>query len=132
MKRILILIWLTASTSASAQQRQFYDSAGRNAGRAVTDTQGTTTFYDAAGRKAGSVTQSTQPKGKSKMRMMLYSDNGAPCFKCGGTIHAYHCDDAVSLIDTVCISCRARNVISVTKTPTTPAEVSAAHRSAIR
>ena len=42
-------------------QKQFYDAAGRNAGRAVTDTQGTTTFYDAAGRKAGSVTQPNKP-----------------------------------------------------------------------
>jgi general stress protein YciG len=64
MRTIAILILLMSP--AAAQQRQFYDAAGRNAGRAVTDTQGTTTFYDAAGRKAGSVTQPTQPKGKSK------------------------------------------------------------------
>jgi len=35
---------------AAAQQRQLYDAAGRNAGRAVTDSQGSTTVYDAAGR----------------------------------------------------------------------------------
>lgn len=66
MRTIVILILLMSP--AAAQQRQFYDAAGRNAGRAVTDTQGTTTFYDAAGRKAGSFTQSPQqsPKGKSK------------------------------------------------------------------
>lgn len=61
MRTILILILLMSP--ATAQQKQFYDAAGRNAGRAVTDTQGTTTFYDAAGRKAGSV---TQPKEKRK------------------------------------------------------------------
>ena len=58
--RIIIALLLTLSP-AMAQQRQFYDAAGRNAGRAVTDTQGTTTFYDAAGRKAGSVTQPNKP-----------------------------------------------------------------------
>jgi general stress protein YciG len=65
--RIILIALLLLPVTAAAQQRQFYDAAGRNAGRAVTDTQGTTTFYDAAGRKAGSVTQPTQPnKGKSK------------------------------------------------------------------
>jgi general stress protein YciG len=64
--RIILIVLLMGVCPAAAQQKQFYDSAGRNAGRAVTDTQGTTTFYDAAGRKAGSVSQPTQPKGKSK------------------------------------------------------------------
>jgi hypothetical protein len=64
---IALVLALLPFEAALAQQRQFYDSAGRNAGRAVTDTQGTTTFYDAAGRKAGSVTQPAQPnKGKPK------------------------------------------------------------------
>jgi hypothetical protein len=62
------------------------------------------------------------------MKFTFYSDNGARCYKCGGTIHEYQCDDAVSLIDTVCISCGARNVIASDQTPTTPAEASAAHR----
>jgi YD repeat-containing protein len=44
-----VLILLTGQVAA-AQQRQFYDAAGRNAGRAVTDTQGTVTIYDPAGR----------------------------------------------------------------------------------
>ena len=35
---------------AAAQQRQLYDAAGRSAGRAVTDSQGSTTVYDPAGR----------------------------------------------------------------------------------
>jgi hypothetical protein len=58
----------------------------------------------------------------------FHSDNGAPCYRCTGTIFTYHCDDAVSLVDTVCISCRARDVFSVCPTPTTAAEMSAAHR----
>jgi len=54
MKRFLITTAALAAliTTAQAQQRQFYDAAGRNAGRAVTDSQGSTTFYDAAGRAA--------------------------------------------------------------------------------
>jgi len=47
----LVLV-LLMSDVASAQQRQFYDAAGRNAGRSITDSQGSTTFYDAAGRAA--------------------------------------------------------------------------------
>ena len=67
MRRIILIALLLLPATAAAQQKQFYDAAGRNACRAVTDTQGTTTFYDAAGRKAGSVTQPIQPnKGKSK------------------------------------------------------------------
>lgn len=49
MKILIALALLLAPASSSAQQRQLYDAAGRNAGRAVTDTQGSTTFYDAAG-----------------------------------------------------------------------------------
>ena len=66
--RFIIALTLLLPATAAAQQRQFYDAAGRNAGRAVTDTQGTTTFYDAAGRKAGSV---TQPKEKRKARTYI-------------------------------------------------------------
>lgn len=52
MKSTIIAAALTllVSGAAVAQQRQFYDAAGRNAGRAITDSQGTTTIYDAAGR----------------------------------------------------------------------------------
>ena len=53
MMRPLVLIVLLVSAPAAAQQRQFYDAAGRNAGRAVTDSQGSKTFYDAAGRVTG-------------------------------------------------------------------------------
>jgi YD repeat-containing protein len=61
---LTVSLTLLISSGASAQQRQFYDAAGRNAGRAVTDSQGTTTIYDAAGRRIGSVTQPTQPDRK--------------------------------------------------------------------
>lgn len=46
---LAIMLLLLSPADAWPQQRQFYDAAGRNAGRAITDTQGTTTFYDAAG-----------------------------------------------------------------------------------
>jgi hypothetical protein len=49
---LVILLLLLPPADARAQQRQFYDAAGRNAGRAVTDSQGTTTFYDATGTVA--------------------------------------------------------------------------------
>ena len=48
MRALAILLLLSAP--AAAQQRQFYDAAGRNAGRAVTDSQGSTTVYGADGR----------------------------------------------------------------------------------
>jgi hypothetical protein len=66
------------------------------------------------------------------MRTTFSSDNGPPCHVCKGTIYEYICDDTVSLIDTVCISCRACNLISHTPTPTTAQEASAVHRLAIR
>ena len=66
------------------------------------------------------------------MKTTFYSDNGARCYRCSGTIHAYHCDDAVSLIDIDCVSCKAADLISVTPMPTTPAQASAAHREAVR
>jgi YD repeat-containing protein len=55
MKQTLVLLamLLLTSINAQAQQQQFYDAAGRNAGRAVTDSQGSTTFYDANGNVTG-------------------------------------------------------------------------------
>lgn len=51
MKSILtVTLTLLMVQVAGAQQRQFYDSAGRSAGRAVTDSAGSTTIYDPAGR----------------------------------------------------------------------------------
>jgi YD repeat-containing protein len=50
---LALLVTPDFRSEAVAQQRQFYDAAGRNAGRATTDTQGSTTFYDSAGRVTG-------------------------------------------------------------------------------
>ena len=47
------ILTLMLLSPAAAQQRQFYDASGRNAGRATTDSQGTTTFYDSTGRVTG-------------------------------------------------------------------------------
>jgi YD repeat-containing protein len=44
---------LLMTPGAEAQQRQFYDAAGRPAGRATTDSQGTTTMYGPDGRVIG-------------------------------------------------------------------------------
>jgi YD repeat-containing protein len=73
------------TTAAHAQQRTFYDSAGRVSGRSTTDSggattiydssgrvtgrtstgsDGTTTIYDASGRNVGSVTTSKQQQSK--------------------------------------------------------------------
>jgi YD repeat-containing protein len=49
VRALAIILFLLSPTDTAAQQRQLYDAAGRNAGRAVTDPQGSTTFYDAAG-----------------------------------------------------------------------------------
>lgn len=46
---IVLLNGLLLAASATAQQRTFYDAAGRPAGHAATDSQGTTTIYDARG-----------------------------------------------------------------------------------
>jgi YD repeat-containing protein len=58
---ILLLCMVLFSFPAHGQQRQFYDAAGRNAGRAITSSDGTTTHYDPAGRvSARSVTSGNQ------------------------------------------------------------------------
>jgi len=64
MKRFLIATAALAAliTTAQAQQRQYYDAAGRNAGRAVTDTQGSTTFYGPDGRVTGRATGRAQDR----------------------------------------------------------------------
>jgi YD repeat-containing protein len=51
--RIVLIALLLMSTDALAQQRQFYDAAGRNAGRSTTDSSGSTTYYDVDGRVTG-------------------------------------------------------------------------------
>ncbi|MBO4221978.1 hypothetical protein [Bradyrhizobium neotropicale] len=44
------LVILLLPTAALAQQRTYYDGAGRVVGRSATDSPGTTTFYDSGGR----------------------------------------------------------------------------------
>ena len=54
MKKTLVVITLLIPFATFAQNNKtFYDSSGRVAGRAITDTQGRTTFYDASGRVTG-------------------------------------------------------------------------------
>ncbi len=47
---IVAALLAVLTTDASAQQRSFYDSAGKSVGRSSTDSQGTVTNYDARGR----------------------------------------------------------------------------------
>ena len=47
---LLALLAMALAAEASAQSRQFYDSAGKRIGSATTDSQGTVTNYDARGR----------------------------------------------------------------------------------
>jgi YD repeat-containing protein len=52
MTKILLalLTFAMMTGAASAQQRTFYDSAGKRIGSASTDSAGTTTNYDSRGR----------------------------------------------------------------------------------
>ena len=50
---IAALTLAALATEASAQQRTYYDNAGRAVGRSSTDSQGSITFYDARGRVTG-------------------------------------------------------------------------------
>ena len=47
---LLALLALAMATEASAQSRQFHDSAGKRIGSATTDGGGTVTNYDARGK----------------------------------------------------------------------------------
>jgi hypothetical protein len=53
IRLVSLLVALALPVDAQAQQRQFYDAAGRPAGRATIDTQGTTTLYGPDGRVIG-------------------------------------------------------------------------------
>lgn len=55
MKRtaLLALALTLIASPALAQQRAFYDSSGRVAGRSTTDSGGASTFYDSSGRVSG-------------------------------------------------------------------------------
>ena len=50
---LVIGIALAIASAANAQNRTFYDAAGRVTGKARTDSGGATTFYDGAGRVTG-------------------------------------------------------------------------------
>lgn len=64
------------------------------------------------------------------MKTHLHSDNGAPCWRCSGTIYTYTIDDCVTYIGATCIGCRADNMFYPPKdyAVDTAAFVSAAHR----
>ena len=62
------------------------------------------------------------------MKRRFYSDNGAPCWKCNGTIYQYTTDDTVSLVDVYCWSCGSSDLFRANQEFETAAEVSAAHR----
>ncbi|HVG51624.1 MAG TPA: hypothetical protein VM867_08330 [Xanthobacteraceae bacterium] len=76
MKTILTVLALAAmTTAATAQQRTFYDNAGKSLGRSATDSQGTTTNYDARGRvlsretTIGNTTTVYDPSGRNVGRI---------------------------------------------------------------
>jgi hypothetical protein len=64
------------------------------------------------------------------MRTRLHSDDGAPCWRCDGTIFTYTVDDTVTYIGATCIGCGADNMFypPAHSDLDTAASVSAAHR----
>ena len=67
------------------------------------------------------------------MKVHFHSDNGAPCWRCSGTIYKYTVDEYVSYVAASCIGCRADNMFIPAKSLSledTPARVSQAHREA--
>lgn len=64
------------------------------------------------------------------MKIHFHSDNGAPCWRCDGTIYTYTVDSYVSFVAARCVSCRADNMFFPLKpfAPEKAADVSAAHR----
>jgi YD repeat-containing protein len=53
MTKTVALLILLLPSAALAQQRQYYDASGRNAGRDLIDSRGSSTFYDPSGRVSG-------------------------------------------------------------------------------
>ena len=49
----LIIVLSSGTAMAQVQNRTYQDSMGRNTGRSVTDSRGSTTFYDPMGRQTG-------------------------------------------------------------------------------
>lgn len=69
------------------------------------------------------------------MRNRYHSDNGADCWRCGGSIYTYTVDDCVTYVGACCISCGADNMFYPPRTLEdlpldTPSNVSTAHREA--
>jgi hypothetical protein len=64
------------------------------------------------------------------MKTRFYTDNGAPCWGCKGTIYGYTVDDAVTYVSAHCLACGRDNMFNPPKsTPLdTAAKISAAHR----
>jgi hypothetical protein len=64
------------------------------------------------------------------MKTHLHSDNGAPCWRCDGTIYTYTVDPYVTYVGARCVGCRADNMFYPPKpfNAETAADVSAAHR----
>lgn len=64
------------------------------------------------------------------MKLRFHSDNGAPCWRCSGTIYTYTVDPYVTYVAATCTSCRADNMFFPAKpfAPETAADISAAHR----
>lgn len=64
------------------------------------------------------------------MKTQFHSDNGAPCWRCSGTIYTYTVDTYVTYVGATCVSCRADNMFFPPKpfACETAADVSAAHR----
>ena len=65
-----MLTLATLTCAASAQQRTYYDSAGKVVGRSSTDSQGTVTNYDSRGRVI--IRESTTSDGTTT----LYDERG--------------------------------------------------------
>lgn len=64
------------------------------------------------------------------MKTRFHSDNGAPCWRCSGTIYTYTVDDTVTYVGAKCIGCHADNMFypPADYAIDTAALVSTAHR----
>lgn len=68
------------------------------------------------------------------MKLHYHSDNGAPCWRCQGTIYTYTVDDAVSFVLANCHGCGADNMFYPPQALVfdCAADVSATHRMMMR
>lgn len=62
------------------------------------------------------------------MKMNYHSDNGAPCWRCLGTIYTYTVDDEVTYVGARCIGCGADNMFYPAGAVDTAQNVSWSHR----